>query len=519
MIKKSETFPIFSTKGSAEINNYSIKFFHSLLPRPLLIAASISYAVFSVFYIDYFSGSNAGLLVSFVLFVAGCFLALLNSGYAIISILLLFFTVPWFPRDILGNYYELQVSKEVQFNTIASLSLFGVPMLYFVSYFIAGVIFLKKISIRAVSYRNLIVVLFLLFLLSLNSQIFYATEYEFDSSRTIEWAQNLMFIPVGYVYYYYFVLKFGIERTIKIFCSLFIILTFILAFRVPLFLLNDIYRGQFSLDLSIYPHLSMAVILGLVVMASCMRKAIDTLKTFVIIGLLAFSILSPSRGFYVILLLSMGCVLLVSQRKLRVLKLLSMLLFLLTIPLIFVLSLSPELFEFFVWKAEILTSGDASDSGRLRGYEFSNILYQSLESPLYFLFGEGPSGYFTFSHEKLPREIYEILSLDSYSEAELSADKFVNPHFFVNVLLLKFGIVGLAAYVFFITLHMIRIAKLIRKFRWTITPVEHFYLIINFVLCIALYFEMFWRPYYLLLFVINFFLIGAVYKKGTARES
>lgn len=488
------------------------------LLRPWLVIGCFFYAIFSVAYIDFMAETRVGLLVSLVLFTLVCCLAIWKPAYGVMAILLLFFTVPWFPRDVLSSYFELQVAKSKQFNTITSISLFGVPLLYLATYFTVCAIFLKNIGMKAIGRRNLLIVIFFISLLILNSLLFYSFGNEFDPSKFKEWLYYILLIPSGYVFYYYLLSKFGLVRLIEVLCSFFLAVTLILALRVPMFVLSDISKGSFSLDLSIYPHLSMAVILGLVVAASSMQSAKNSIKTFFLIGLLAFSILSPSRGFFVILFVSMAILVVTTRERWNVFKWHGLFLLVLALPLMFILASSPDLFDFFVWKAEILTSGDVSDSGRLREYEFTNILHEALNNPMYLLIGEGPSGFFTFSYEQLPREIYEILTFDSYSEAELNSDKYYNPHFFVNVLLLKFGIIGLFMYCFFITLNWYRSAKLIRG-NLINYPIIRFYLVVNFVLCFSMYFEMFWRPYYLLLFVINYFVIRSIIKKGLTNAA
>lgn len=500
---------------SEQDNNF--QFIRRLL-RPQLLFGCFLYSIFSVIYIDVFAASSAGLVASLGLFGLVCFLAIWRPVYGVLAVMLLFFTVPWFPRDILSSYFDLQVSRERQFNTVASISFLGVPLLYLLSFFVVGTLFLRNIGVKAIGRRNLILFFFCFGLLCLNSVAYYWLGNDFDFAQFKEWAFYLLLIPVGYSFYYCLVSTYGINQSIEILSSFYLAVTLILAIRVPMFLLNDIYRGVFSLDLSIYPHLSMAVILGLVIAASRMRDTKSAIKTFCLIGILAFSILSPSRGFFVIFMASMGILTLASRDKLRVIKWQMILLVILSVPVMIVFVSNSELFEFFVWKAEILTAGDASDSGRLRWYEFTNILHAALNNPLFLLIGEGPSGHFTFSYEQPPPEIYQILDLDSYSAAELNSDKYYNPHFFINVLLLKFGIIGLVVYGYFIALHMVRAAKLIKGRLFKSATVQ-FYLVVNFVLCISMYFEMFWRPYYLLLFVLNFFLIGSMCKRGAINAS
>ncbi|WP_348706949.1 hypothetical protein [Tenacibaculum sp. 190524A02b] len=78
----------------------------------------------------------------------------------------------------------------------------------------------------------------------------------------------------------------------------------------------------------------------------------------------------------------------------------------------------------------------------IRVYEFKNIMYDSLVSPIYLFLGKGLGGYFEFRQYQLPT----YLGVDAFSHKQLELNKFFRPHTFFNVALLKGGLLLLILY-------------------------------------------------------------------------
>jgi hypothetical protein len=132
---------------------------------------------------------------------------------------------------------------------------------------------------------------------------------------------------------------------------------------------------------------------------------------------------------------------------------------------------------------------------------------EGLANPLYLLLGKGVTGYFTFDSYPLPPRI--VLDLKSYSLEEVLTGKIYHPHFFVNYLLLKYGLVGLMVYVAMVY-EFFRMGRraLARAGRFGETsPSFYFFVISNTILSISMLFEMFFRNYYTLIFVINYLIM------------
>ncbi len=85
---------------------------------------------------------------------------------------------------------------------------------------------------------------------------------------------------------------------------------------------------------------------------------------------------------------------------------------------------------------------DLNRSTLIRVYEFKNIIYDLLNSPILLLTGKGLGGYFEFKEYALPTYI----DVDAFSKKQVEINKFFRPHTFFNVALLKGGVLLLVLY-------------------------------------------------------------------------
>ena len=109
------------------------------------------------------------------------------------------------------------------------------------------------------------------------------------------------------------------------------------------------------------------------------------------------------------------------------------------------------------------------------------------------------SGYFTY--DVYPYPFPELLDLKSYQDFELQLERYYHPHFFTNVLLLKFGLIGLIFYVLFIFKYFFMCKK---KAKLVYLMDDKFLMYFGLFLSFSLLSDLFFRGYYAILFPLLF---------------
>ncbi|HBG07023.1 MAG: hypothetical protein A2075_16445 [Geobacteraceae bacterium GWC2_58_44] len=468
-----------------------------------LVTWSVLFSLFSVPYVDIWSRGATGTAISVAIFAAVLCLALFRTHLAILAVVLLQITIPAFPRDIIDAYSALQVSKSVSYNTICSLNFASLALIQHLTFLVAIVALYKLIF----SGKEL----FLgknqkIYLAAFCSSALLATLYfTFSQNENVnlrEIVTNVrlpLFLFCGILYFNYLYHFLGMEKSVYYLNRVLLAITIIMGVRVPFFILSGIKAAIPSLDLGVIPHIPIAVVLTIFFLIEQDR---GNRRSYLLLLLLSvFGLVSPSRGHMAILVLSSGVFLFINGLSARYLKYLGVIAAMFIIPVIFVFMFNERLFDFILWKLSFFT-GNVSDSGKMRVYEFNNILAEALNNPPYLLFGKGLTGFFTFIEHPLPRSI--VLDLKSYTQDEIASGRYYHPHFFTNFILLKYGALGLFVYVVMVFDYFKCGLQGVRSAAAAGYGVQmRFFCMTSAILSVSMLLEMFFRNYYALLFAMT----------------
>lgn len=479
-----------------------------------LILYSLVFSFASVIYIDVLALDSRGVYVSLVLFCAVALLAIFRTELAILLVIIIQITIPAYPRNILDVYSELQVTKSVAFNTICSISVAKLSLIQHLTFLVALVVIYRMVfSGRKLFFSSrLKAYLMVLLVCSVGATIFFNYfHHDVNPLREIITSTRLiLYLLIGVIYFNYLLNWCGIEKTIYLIGRTFLALTIIMGARVPFLVFMDLKASQPSLDIAVVPHIP---IVAFIACFFLMERDKNNRKSYILFMALSFfALLSPSRGHLALLLFSIGTFILVTGFKPRYAKYLVLMTLMLMVTLGFVSYFNERLFSFILWKLTFFR-GELSDSGLVRVHEFYNIVAEGLSNPLYLLFGKGVTGYFTFDSYPLPARI--ALDLKSYSWEEVATGKIYHPHFFINYLLLKYGLLGLTVYIAMIYDFFSMGRRVWDKFKICegATAPMMFFVVANTVLSISMLFELFFRNYYALLFVVNYLTLYCYIKR------
>ena len=461
----------------------------------LKLGKYIFFSIFSVFYIDYFAKTSLGSFISIILFLLLVISAFYSPLRSFKYFIILFATIPSYPRNILDVYDGLQITGDVSYNTLTSVPLAGVSLIQWLTafYILCWIYLICKSRVRInVTY---IVVIFFLIIFPLVISVFHLLkEPETFLIREIVTAIRFpLYLLLG--------ILFGLlyknqPRVIRDFLveTIFAI-SIIYCARVPFFLILSLFEATPSLELGVVAHIPYAVIFSLLLLH------IKNKKIKWIIVVLCFSVLSPSRSQIFLLFLCIFIYLTVSKFSIEKVKFIFGIIFSCCLLLAIVSYFNERLYEFFLWKlSEFSFSSDGiSASGLVRVYEFLNISDAYRSDFFGFLFGKGLSGYFTY--DVYPYPFPELLDLKSYQDFELQLERYYHPHFFTNVLLLKFGLIGLIFYVLFIFKYFFMCKK---KAKLVYLMDDKFLMYFGLFLSFSLLSDLFFRGYYAILFPLLF---------------
>lgn len=465
-------------------------------------------SLLSIIYIDYLSASFVGGVITLFIFFYLLYLMLKQPLRAFQYFLILFAVIPLYPRNILDVYEHVQVTHTISYLTITSMPLGGISLiqwltLLFIIRFLYDFISKKE----KVSHRILLLVFYIVLFPLCTSMIHMMFDSEtFLVREVITGIRFPMYLFLGLLFYLnyrdrqYKIKKFLIETMVGIavtYCA-----------RIPVFLFLSLFESTPSLDLGLVAHIPFAVLFSLFLFSH------PNAQIKGIIAILLLSILSPSRSQLFLLFLSIILYIWLSGFSLVKIK---SILFLgvIAVGILLAISLFNERFyDFFMWKlSEFSFSSEdgISGSGLVRVFEFLNISYLLNTTPFLFFVGKGLSGYFTFDAYPFPYP--ELLDLKSYQDFELQSGYYYHPHFFINILLLKFGIIGFLIYVIFIIRYFIICKKSLKK----VENSDDFFIIsIGVFFAFSLLLDMHFRGYYAILFPILYGYVKSLKYKTTS---
>ncbi len=461
-------------------------------------------SLFTALYIDFFSLNYIGVLFSYFIFFALSIGILKDIIFSFKWFIIIFFTIPTLPRNILDAYDALANQLTV-YNTISSMPFLGISMIQWLTMFFLLSFFILIIKKRILISTRLFNISFLLFLYPFITTLVYTllNPASFLFREVITTMRFPLYILLGCFSLAYIIGVKGRDFLCDFLKDIFLISGLIMCCRIPFFLIMSLYEKTPSLDLGILATLCFAIIFSLISLRN--RFVFNVF----LVPIFFMSILTPSRTHIAMFICCFVLyVILAGVTKnlfFNIIKSVIAVLF-----LFFIMALLNErLYDFFLWKLEDFTFGGddvgVSDSGLVRFFEFLNIFDQLKENPWELVMGRGLCGYFTFDSYPLPFS-YD-LDLKSYQEFELSSGKYYHPHVFVNHLILKYGLVGLFCY-------LGAIWSLFRKglkYRKCNLDFKYIYLVyFSIYIAIPLVFDLFFRGAYAIIFPFLMYVLHTI---------
>lgn len=416
---------------------------------------AVLYGAFVVVYTDYLAYQASGKIISIAL--AGVILAasLVDVRAGLYAALLVMFSMPTFPRDILDIYTELQLTKDIEFHSIKYLSIAGFTLAQWVFVGLFGVAFIRfllrggRIS-NAYASRDVSLLFMLSTILLIGSTCSAIAGQEWNLREFIgDFRFPLLFTFGLFIGWAYTDSLRAPEAAVDQFLRFLALLVLVSGIKSIFFLIDDALAETFRLGFANPNYVTFPFLISLVIA----RKEIGISRPlyYTLLGLGSFSIIPEGRGAIVIyiIIVALAAALVVINEKAKAPR---FLLSMAGIAVCFVLALSVviasnERFrDYMAGKAlfftEELIKGEYSASPTVRIYEFENIMVENYESIVGLFWGKGAGAYFEYEHFPLSFD----LGISDYSAEELDSDRYYHPHLPINFWLLKGGILGLGLY-------------------------------------------------------------------------
>lgn len=397
---------------------------------------NILFAIITALFVDFIAFNKfLSTVVHLFLLIYLIYLIFKNHHRAIMMIIGYGILIPIYPRSILDDVDNL-ILGNLQYTTFYSLG-FGPLNVYFLLLFLllARIIHLNNLNVKSSKNINLFIVVFYTLIVA---SFFYNFNVQSEYiNLSINYFSTIKFIV-------YLIIGFFLFKNYKgsIHINFFLNIAIILGMRVILFLLFDfLYSPIPKLDFALQPYITLPFIF-LVLKNKIELSPINFL--FIVL-----SLLYPSRLFILISILSLGFFALSTKFSILFFKLMISIFFLFILSGVVLYNFNERIFNFFLWKLEVLNTvtgtGEISGSGGVRILELKNILNKISRSPINLLIGEGPFGYYNF--DKYPLVVDGVIDSKSFPYDQIVTNKYFTVHNFISFLLLKLGFVGLFLYI------------------------------------------------------------------------
>ena len=406
----------------------------SKMNRQLKYISILLISYFTSYYIDFISFNQTISNFLNIIFLFGFFIFSLIRWEKSINLLIGYLLlIPEYPRSIL-DIVDDQLDGSITYNNLYTIDLGPIHgyLVALVLWIIAGYIRGKKISFsKDLFYVSILFLSVYVVSLSLN-----LTDLDLEAKN------NPLYLIKPFIFMFISSSISYIKSPKEIY-YLGLNISFILGMRTIFFLINDFFIFEIpKLDLGLSPYFS----LGIFLFAILKKEKLSLIKWI----LLALSILYPSRSFILFVIL-LSLIFFLKEKGLKNTLRISFKALLILFPMFgaILFYLNPRLFEFFLWKIEIIQvfSGNYSvGSGMVRLLEFKNILNQNLTSIPRFIFGNGPYG--TYNFDAFPLIVDGVIDSKSFSPDQLIRNKFYTTHNVISALILKTGVAGLILYSF-----------------------------------------------------------------------
>ena len=432
------------------------------------LLAILCLVIATAYYIDVFSYTQAGFIISWSIVIALFFISLFSYSSAIILTVFLLAITPFYARQIY-QIYQVGGQWAQLYSTPFTVKLLGITLInwLFVWLGIAGI---GYVLMRRESLSKEVVALISIVLLSIPILIIGLLYQD-----KVYWRQVLsdfqypILVPLGVIAGWRFVKGIGRQRAQEIVYKVFWLAFIINGLRAILFLISNYLRGTFSG----YLGAETLIFIPLVFSYLAEKRLIDSKSKLFFFLILSWLVILPTgRGIWILLIVNTVLLLIFFTFrytqftiliKKRVVRRIGGLILTAFFTFAVVSVLNPSMYRFILFKLSFFTNlftGNLSESPTTRIYEFKNIIAELRDLRLPgILFGKGAGGYFTFAYYVPSFN----LGISAYSAMERSLGIFFNPHTFFNYWLLKGGIIGLGWYIILITYVFILALKKARR--------------------------------------------------------
>jgi hypothetical protein len=425
---------------------------------PRLIVCCALYAAAMVIYTDYLTARTAGSFISYAAVSAVLLTALFNYRAGTLGALLLLFTFPAFPRDLLDLYESLDhTGTGLMFSSPKFLTLGGFTL---VIWMFAGLALLavcrgvaRGFRFEEPHTRRMFWFAFAFVALLVSSAALAALNQRPIALKEI--VSDLRFpfmLAFGAMIGGEFVASSkGPRAAENHLVRLLIALTLISGFKVLFFVADDRLSGShFRLSFCNPFVIIFPVLLALLWLGRGLQTSRGTVATLTTFGLAASvpdgrgPILIDGAAFLLLFLLAAIC----RRSKLPALALRGAgLLGAIAVLLIGISASDPRLWKFLAYKSEFLHSktfyAQLEHSPAVRIAEMRNVWSQNAGKGFAVLIGGGAGASFTYKDYPLRTS----LGRSDYSAPELASGLYYHPHVFATYWFLKGGLVAVCSYV------------------------------------------------------------------------
>lgn len=482
------------------------------------------YALGMVGFTEYLADNSIGKLVSYGSVAGAIALAVVNFRYGLLASLLILFTFPSFPRDILDQYaalgmpgFKLEFASP-KFDTFAGFAL-AIWMMLALSG-LAAIRFMQRgfiIDSRPLQQLGMLMLLFTGTLL-LASAWNVMGGAAFDAKEAISGLRFPLMFALGALIGWAYFDAAGRETAIRDMVAVGFVVLLVSGFKSLLFLANDHMNGVFKLSMTNPATVIMPLLLAFIWVADHIKGKAVALGLIMAFG--AVGAIPDGRGPIIIYMLTLvtlfGLVLFKSTKRFVGLFAKTVLFLGLGIALLLAAAVSNErLMGFLAYKTDFLHSSTfysaMSHSPAVRVYEAKNIFAEAADDGVALAIGKGPAG--TFTYKNYP--FYEPFTVSDYSEKELRAGQYFKPHLFTNYWLLKGGMFGLFIYTgVFLWLGVMAYRNFNSQRPWT----EQFVLAFVMLATPGALMQAFWQPDYTMYFAIIFAIVALAFRNNDTNK-
>lgn len=339
------------------------------------------------------------------------------------------FAFPFSPRDI------ILVQQGESLSSFISFVNFNIG---FLSLSLFSIIFFTLIEVLNLGLIKRMIESFIVYLLPFTCYSLFMNITDFHLNFFISDFKPFLIFFFGYFFGLSIYERFK-ESWNKIFLKIIHTLLIVFFVKTIFYIIYDLLSNSYNTSFSTLGYLFIPVLFSFFYIKEAKNRIFFILMAFV-------SSFNLSRGFF--LMLGVFYFLLpFFYSKIKNIKKIFASYIVLTFLMFLLLSLSKlflssEINMFLEYKLGFFTDEIFSEnkemnrSTLIRIFEFKNIIFELINSPIKLFFGKGMGGYFEFKEYISPIKI----DVDAFSQSQIDINKFFRPHTFFNMSLLKGGV-------------------------------------------------------------------------------